>query len=90
MDNLKPTRGGRRKGAGRPSLGRKSYTIKMKPTAHARLKSAAKPLAIGEWLEGVVQGKTRRPSARITRLLESAYKRGQDDAENSNEELRNQ
>jgi len=43
--------GGPRKGAGRKPSGRKSYTLRMKPTTMRALKSRAKPKPVGEWLD---------------------------------------
>ncbi|NDV61456.1 hypothetical protein G0Q06_03230 [Puniceicoccales bacterium CK1056] len=40
--NTKVGHGGRRPGAGRKPTGRRQYTIRLKPEAHARLKSKAK------------------------------------------------
>ena len=51
--NKKPTHGGRRAGAGRKALGRKPYMIRMKPDKFAKLKATAKPLPVGEYLEGL-------------------------------------
>ncbi len=45
------THGGKRKGAGRKSSGRKAYTIRMKPKTMSALKSAAKPKSVGKWLD---------------------------------------
>ena len=45
--------GGRRKGSGRKKLGRKSYTLRMKPEVMALLKVASKGQTVGRFIEKI-------------------------------------
>lgn len=43
--------GGKRKGAGRKSTGRKAYLVRMRPRTMKALKAVARPKTVGEYLD---------------------------------------